>query len=559
MANVADLNDEDTIATARRARGAPNVTGGAQAVPDVGAQVQNAVAQIGQKAQNTINRGAAPAAPSVAGNLPEAPFSIEEAVKNSGAARASDGSKPPLARAAPTATGATMYGAPGQAPSTVAPGPAPGTSPSVAADLPAAEAATAAAPAAESVLPRIARTLGGRAGAIGAVGTAALSDLNKPTESMPAPNLGDAFAGAVSGLGPNELARQRIQNTARFVGDVGTRAIGTGVDAVDSFAKDTLKGATAPGTPLGVGMDLGNYFSGRPSRFDDAPPATATNANPAALPVAAPPAGAATTVAGNLPDAGGVTPVFNTGQGNSNPPAPQDQSPADALNSTAPGTAVVNGRVVSAKEISDLSNRNVIPKDNFVDPNGNRFSNQSASNGNSFSDNGDSERRGILSSLQAEHAQRAKRLNSLVNEAESEAMAGHKRRAGILSGLAQTLDKGTPDYAAYMRGNRNVYQSGAQQAQEEARANEENAKAQGETITAKQKSIALSLQQQAASEEDPKKRANILDRLDVLSGQHGKRYQQVQRVSGYNDLGQPIYSTDSFDTYTGKRNNQNGQ
>jgi hypothetical protein len=50
------------------------------------------------------------------------------------------------------------------------------------------------------------------------------------------------------------------------------------------------------------------------------------------------------------------------------PKGPGDQTAAEALASTAPGTAVINGRVIQPEEIKALANRNVISAQNFTHP-----------------------------------------------------------------------------------------------------------------------------------------------------------------------------------------------
>jgi hypothetical protein len=164
-------------------------------------------------------------------------------------------------------------------------------------------------------------------------------------------------------------------------------------------------------------------------------------------------------------------------------------------------------------------------------------------------DDGEAERQSIMDELRGDAATRRKQLSRLVNESETEALRGHKRRASVLANLAGLYDKGTPDYAAFARSNHS--QTPEQRDQESARADQLRSQAFGEQITAQQKQRVLELQKQADTETDPKKRASILERIDTVTGNQGRRYQFPSVVSGYDELGRPTHRSYRADTYTG--------
>lgn len=571
----ADLNDPDLIEAARRARKPPSVSAPTPAAQSYPPEIQARIDAAQQASARTVAKAAA--------NNPQITLSdpVRTAELNGGRYA------PPPASSGPGPAGVSERVIPNEsislssdaAGNTIVNG----RPPSVSAPRP--TPAPEAVPRAPSVSSGM-KTAGGFLA--GELGASALTTAFTPTEAYVdrgIPDVGRAGAEAVRNLnlGPNATSNQRLQDVARLGGDLVTRTAGAAVDYGNRLIHTGLDTVMA-NPPIAAGARIGNYLAGRdnpelPARPSLIQPAGAATPVDTATAARSLPPQVVTPPSANDPVAAGAYPAVTSSPGwtgggagpnggGALPPGISMIRGADGVPiytnvpaSTRTELATGGGKLApNADQSLTFPGVSTLVRDDkggytggtIGVPNSNSPTPSVTSGGGGGYDDGDRERAAILDELQADQANRRKQLSRLVNESESAALQGHKRRSAQLAQLAGLYDKGTPDYAAYMRGNRKTDQTPEQRDQEVAKAEQERANAFGATITAKQKQQLFELQSQLANETDPKKIDQLYKRIDAIGGTQGRRYQFPSVISGYDELGRPQHSSYRADTYTGR-------
>lgn len=247
----------------------------------------------------------------------------------------------------------------------------------------------------------------------------------------------------------------------------------------------------------------------------------------------------------------GKAPVEFITPDTSGPIAPPDASGHQrtgaeaAMESTVPGTAVINGRVLSSKEISDAAGRlNTVPSEAFTNPAiGTLFS---AANGGAAPTTEQAmalrERMGQsaaarLAGPAAEpvgtsgegiggHAslatQRTATINNLMSKIDTALQSGRRRTARELIAQLSAFGNASNDDAnrnlAREQSGRGKTQTAAEQMLEAAQAARAGSEAQVAGISAEQAQQAAAIQKQLLAETDPGKRKTLQSNLLALSG-----------------------------------------
>lgn len=227
-------------------------------------------------------------------------------------------------------------------------------------------------------------------------------------------------------------------------------------------------------------------------------------------------------------------------------------SAADAMKSTAPGTAVINGRVYTPEEIADAGKRlNTVPSAAFTNPaigtlfseanggatptmdqamalrqqlngggGGRMFGTDAAGNPVGTS--------GAGIGGPAQMPDRASTIKDLMGQIHSALQSGRRRTANVLVSQLAAFDRatGTDAELAQRRaeaaqGPRRAPQTAAEQALETAQAESAGSQAQVAKISAAQAKQAAAIQQQLQTETDPKKRQTLQQNLAAITGKNG--------------------------------------
>lgn len=491
------------------------------------------------------------------------------------AGKATPGAAAPAAEAAPSAAGATTG----------------------AAD--AAGTASAAEAAAPGLVRRVAGAAGRLAGTVGApiliahgVNEAGAAVNNMRDEGVNATNVGDLTAGIGNTAVGGSLAKSAVQRLLTRAGAekaaeaVGTKVLGRAVPVVGAAAagwdigraiapsvnrlsdaasgvSDTIGGTinqAVHGAGKLIGQDWGadeahqdsfakwnsdvgrNIMQGR-KPWDNGP--QASSASPAA-------GGAAAT-----PQVNFITPDNPTGI---RPPAPAGAEARVAMNSTTPGTAVINGRVLSQQEIADAGKRlNIVPSSAFTNPDvGDLYSqthggatptsdqaialrnslNGSASAQRMFGTDAGGNPVGVSGGIGAPQDPRQSTIHGLMGQISDALRSGRRRTAKILVDQLSAFDRasqGDMDNSlrrdALNKPQQPGAQTPAQQALDVARAGAAQTQEQVEQMSLAQAKQAQQIQAALQVETDPGKRKVLQQNLAAITGKGGSSGQQLKMAN----------------------------
>ena len=219
-----------------------------------------------------------------------------------------------------------------------------------------------------------------------------------------------------------------------------------------------------------------------------------------------------------------------------------------AMKSNAPGTAVINGRVVSADEIKALENRNVVSSDAFTnvapgvaysaatgggtmtqeqavaqrirDMQGSNAASMLAGNpgvipGSESSGGGIGGKRNLSSD-------RASTINGLMGSIRDALQSGRRRTAKILVDQLSAFDRASATDGAMARtpasAGSGKTKTAMEQMMEAAQAAKAGSDAQVSQISAEQTAQAAAIQQKLIAETDPKKRKTLERNLASITG-----------------------------------------
>lgn len=264
------------------------------------------------------------------------------------------------------------------------------------------------------------------------------------------------------------------------------------------------------------------------------------------------------------------------------PPSPADQTPEQAMNSTAPGTAVINGRVLSAKEIADAGKRlNIVPSSAFTNPDvGDLYSqthggatptsdqaialrdslNGSASAQRMFGTDANGAPVGVSGGIGAPQDARQSTIHNLMGQISDALRSGRRRTAKILVDQLSAFDRasqGQGDLAlreqALNKEGRPTPQTAAQAALDVARAQEAGTQNQVAQMGLAQAKQAQQIQAALQVETDPGKRKVLQQNLSAITGKGGSSAKQLEMAnftvgSGLNTRTIPV----PIDLTTGK-------
>lgn len=256
------------------------------------------------------------------------------------------------------------------------------------------------------------------------------------------------------------------------------------------------------------------------------------------------------------------------------PPSPADQTPEQAMNSTAPGTAVINGRVLSAKEIADAGKRlNIVPSSAFTNPDvGDLYSqthggatptsdqaialrnslNGSASAQRMFGTDASGNPVGVSGGIGAPQDPRQSTIQGLMGQISDALRSGRRRTAKILVDQLSAFDRASQGDMdnnlrrdALNKPQQPGAQTPAQQALDVARAGAEQTQEQVAQISLAQAKQAQQIQAALQVETDPGKRKVLQQNLAAITGKGGSSGQQLKmanftRISGLNTLTTPV-------------------
>lgn len=268
--------------------------------------------------------------------------------------------------------------------------------------------------------------------------------------------------------------------------------------------------------------------------------------------------------------------------GNIHPPSPADQTPEQAMNSTAPGTAVINGRVLSAKEIADAGKRlNIVPSTAFTNPSlsdlysqthggATPTSDQAIALRNSLNGSASAQRMfgtdasgnpvGVSGGIGAPQDPRQSTIQGLMGQISDALRSGRRRTAKILVDQLSAFDRasqGDMDNSlrrdALNKPQQPAPQTAAQQALDAARAGAAQTQEQVAQMSLAQAKQAQQIQAALQIETDPGKRKVLQQNLAAITGKGGSSANQIKIVnftvgSGLNTRTIPV----PIDLTTGK-------
>lgn len=242
------------------------------------------------------------------------------------------------------------------------------------------------------------------------------------------------------------------------------------------------------------------------------------------------------------------------------PPSPADQTPDQAMNSTAPGTAVINGRVLSAKEIADAGKRlNTVPASAFTNPDvGDLYSqthggatptsdqaialrnslNGSASAQRMFGTDASGNPVGVSGGIGAPQDPRQSTIQGLMGQISDALRSGRRRTAKILVDQLSAFDRasqGDMDNSlrrdALNKPQQPGAQTPAQQALDVARAGAAQTQEQVEQMSLAQAKQAQQIQAALQVETDPGKRKVLQQNLAAITGKGGSSANQLKMAN----------------------------
>lgn len=287
--------------------------------------------------------------------------------------------------------------------------------------------------------------------------------------------------------------------------------------------------------------------------------ATMTAAPSAAAAPATGSAAAAATAqpANGQPKVNFITPDNPTGI---RPPAPAGAEARVAMNSTTPGTAVINGRVLSPQEIADAGKRlNTVPASAFTNPDvGELYSqthggatptsdqaialrnslNGSASAQRMFGTDANGAPVGVSGGIGAPQDPRQSTIQGLMGQISDALRSGRRRTAKILVDQLSAFDRasqGDMDNSlrrdALNKPPQPGAQTPAQQALDVARASAAQTQEQVEQMSLAQAKQAQQIQAALQVETDPGKRKVLQQNLAAITGKGGSSGQQLKMAN----------------------------
>lgn len=288
-------------------------------------------------------------------------------------------------------------------------------------------------------------------------------------------------------------------------------------------------------------------------------PSSATAMTTAPGNAAEPPTGGAASAApaqpaNTQPKVNFITPDNPTGI---RPPAPAGAAARVAMNSTTPGTAVINGRVLSPQEIADAGKRlNTVPASAFTDPDvGDLYSqthggatptsdqaialrnslNGSASAQRMFGSDASGNPVGVSGGIGAPQDPRQSTIHGLMSQISDALRSGRRRTAKILVDQLSAFDRasqGDMDNSlrrdALNKPQQPGAQTAAQQALDTARAGEAQTQEQVAQMGLEQAKQAQQIQAALRTETDPGKRKVLQQNLAAITGKGGSSAAQLK-------------------------------
>lgn len=488
----------------------------------------------------------------------------------------------PLSPGEAAAARETLTAAPGAAPTAASPAGGAAAADTAAASAnrsfrltPAAETATAAEAAAPGLVRRALGAAGRVAGTLGApimiangVNEAGAAVGNIRDVGANATNVGDLAAGVGNTLVGGSLAKSAAARLLTGAGAtraaevVGTKVLGRAIPVVGAAAAGWDVGrAIAPSVnrAADAGSGISDTIGGTVNQIvhgagkligqnwgaDERDQENFARANSTAY---------ANELAGRKPwqnaPAASATPVA----GAATAAAPgATMSAADAMKSTTPGTAVINGRVYTPEEIADAGKRlNTVPSAAFTNPAiGTLFSeanggatptmdqamalrqqlNGGGGGGRMFGTDAAGNPVGTSGAGIGGPAQmpdRASTIKDLMGQIHSALQSGRRRTANVLVSQLAAFDRASGGDAELAQrraeaaqGPRRAPQTAAEQALETAQAEGAGSQAQVAKISVAQAKQAATIQQQLQTETDPAKRKTLQQNLSAITGKGG--------------------------------------
>lgn len=242
------------------------------------------------------------------------------------------------------------------------------------------------------------------------------------------------------------------------------------------------------------------------------------------------------------------------------PPAPAGAAARVAMNSTTPGTAVINGRVLSPQEIADAGKRlNTVPASAFTDPDvGDLYSqthggatptsdqaialrnslNGSASAQRMFGTDAGGNPVGVSGGIGAPQDPRQSTIQGLMGQISDALRSGRRRTAKILVDQLSAFDRasqGDMDNSlrrdALNKPPQPGAQTPAQQALDVARAGAAQTQEQVAQMGLAQAKEAQQIQAALQVETDPGKRKVLQQNLAAITGKGGSSGQQLKMAN----------------------------
>lgn len=239
------------------------------------------------------------------------------------------------------------------------------------------------------------------------------------------------------------------------------------------------------------------------------------------------------------------------------PPAPAGAAARVAMNSTTPGTAVINGRVLSPQEIADAGKRlNTVPASAFTDPDvGDLYSqthggatptsdqaialrnslNGSASAQRMFGSDASGNPVGVSGGIGAPQDPRQSTIHGLMGQISDALRSGRRRTAKILVDQLSAFDRASQGdmdnslrRAALNKPQQPGAQTAAQQALDTARAREAQTQEQVAQMGLEQAKQAQQIQAALRTETDPGKRKVLQQNLAAITGKGGSSAAQLK-------------------------------
>lgn len=242
------------------------------------------------------------------------------------------------------------------------------------------------------------------------------------------------------------------------------------------------------------------------------------------------------------------------------PPAPAGAAARVAMNSTTPGTAVINGRVLSPQEIADAGKRlNTVPASAFTNPDvGDLYSqthggatptsdqaialrnslNGSASAQRMFGTDAGGNPVGVSGGIGAPQDPRQNTIHGLMGQISDALRSGRRRTAKILVDQLSAFDRASQGDMdnnlrrdALNKPQQPGAQTPAQQALDVARAGAAQTQEQVEQMSLAQAKQAQQIQAALQVETDPGKRKVLQQNLAAITGKGGSSGQQLKMAN----------------------------